>query len=136
MYLNYDSYTDRTKIIKSDWNRTKELMILDEIHKKKLDSYSRRTIYYFFYDNGQVVGDEGARFENLVAATLLKELHSLEDLKEKNTAFNYLKTKEGKEVDFLVTIDRRPCLMMEVKWGNGNISPNLFYFKDYFREKK
>jgi len=90
----------------------------------------------YFYDNGQVVGDEGAKFENLVACALLKELHSLEDLKGKNTALHYLKTKEGKEVDFLVTIERKPNLMIEVKWSDGKISPNLIYFKDYFREKK
>jgi predicted AAA+ superfamily ATPase len=83
-----------------------------------------------------MVGDEGAKFENLVACALLKELHSLEDLKGKNTALHYLKTKEGKEVDFLVTIERKPKLMIDVKWSDGKISPNLIYFKDYFRERK
>ena len=90
----------------------------------------------YFYDNGQVVGDEGTKFENLVAGALLKELHSLEDLKGKSTALHYLKTKEGKEVDFLVTIERKPVLMLEVKWSDGNLSGNLSHFKDFFRSKK
>jgi predicted AAA+ superfamily ATPase len=33
----------------------------------------------YFFDNGDVIGDEGARFENLVAAALLKRIHFLED---------------------------------------------------------
>ncbi len=33
--LNYDSHQDRTRIIKSEWNRNKELIVLDEVHKKK-----------------------------------------------------------------------------------------------------
>jgi predicted AAA+ superfamily ATPase len=33
----------------------------------------------YFFDNGDVLGDEGARFENLVATSLLKRLYFLED---------------------------------------------------------
>ncbi len=90
----------------------------------------------YFYDNGQVVGDEGAKFENLVATALLKELHLLEDLKGRTTGLHYLKTKEGKEVDFLITIDRKPVLMIEAKWSDTHLSPHLFYFKDFFNQKK
>jgi len=32
----------------------------------------------FFYDNGLVIGDEGARLENLVAVSLLKHLNFIE----------------------------------------------------------
>lgn len=90
----------------------------------------------YFYDNGQVVGDEDAKFENLVATALLKELHLLEDLKGRTTGLHYLKTKEGKEVDFLITIDRKPVLMIEAKWSDTHLSPHLFYFKDFFNQKK
>ena len=34
-YLNYDSMNDRKKILKGEWDRTKDLIIFDEIHKMK-----------------------------------------------------------------------------------------------------
>jgi predicted AAA+ superfamily ATPase len=40
---------------------------------------------YYFYDTGQVSGDEGSKLETLVACALLKELHFLEDTE---TGFN------------------------------------------------
>ena len=33
----------------------------------------------YFFDNGDVLAQEGARFENLVATSLLKRIHFLED---------------------------------------------------------
>ena len=90
----------------------------------------------YFYDNSQVVGDNGAKYENLVATALLKELHFREDILGQNTGLYYLKTKEGKEVDFLVTLERKPVQMVEAKWNDENISSNLSYFKDFFRSKK
>lgn len=34
-YLNYDHLADRKKIIKEEWDRSKDILILDEIHKMK-----------------------------------------------------------------------------------------------------
>ena len=34
-YLNYDSIKDRKQIIDASWNRTREILILDELHKMK-----------------------------------------------------------------------------------------------------
>jgi predicted AAA+ superfamily ATPase len=34
-YLNYDRFEDRKKILSESWDRNKELLILDEIHKMK-----------------------------------------------------------------------------------------------------
>jgi len=33
----------------------------------------------YFFDNGDVLGDDGTRFENLIAISLLKRLHFLEN---------------------------------------------------------
>jgi uncharacterized protein len=122
-----------------NWIRIlEELYIIFSItpYSSKLTRSILKEPKIYFYDNGQVVGDNGAKFENLVAAALLKELHSLEDLKGKSTALHYLKTKEGKEINFLVTIERKPVLMLEAKWSDGNISSHLSHFKDFFRDKK
>jgi predicted AAA+ superfamily ATPase len=34
-YLNFDHLTDRKKILRAQWDRTKDLIVLDEIHKMK-----------------------------------------------------------------------------------------------------
>ena len=86
---------------------------------------------YYFYDTGQVLGDAGSRLENLVAGALLKELHFLEDTLGRSCTLHYLRDKEGREVDFLVTIDERPALMVEVKWAEGGLSRSLPVFSRY-----
>ena len=86
---------------------------------------------YYFYDTGQVSGDEGSKLENLVACALLKELHFLEDTLGKSCVLHYLRDKEGREIDFLVVIDGRPALMIEVKWADDSLSRNFAVFSKY-----
>jgi predicted AAA+ superfamily ATPase len=47
-----------------------------------------------------IKGDEGVRFENLVACSLLKHLNAIEDYEGRRAELKYLRTKEKKEVDF------------------------------------
>mgnify|MGYP000341707217 CR=1 FL=1 len=82
----------------------------------------------YFYDAVRVC-DPGARLENLVACALLKRLHFLEDTQGCLTKLHYLRTKEGKEVDFLVVIDDRPVAAIEVKTSDDPISKSLIYFQ-------
>ena len=49
------------------------------------------------------VPDEGARFENLVAVHLLKFCHFIEDREGYRVELRYLRDRDGREVDFLVT---------------------------------
>jgi predicted AAA+ superfamily ATPase len=86
---------------------------------------------YYFYDTGQVQGDPGAKLENLVACSLLKELHFQDDCLGKQWNLFYLRNKDGKEIDFLVTHNERPALMIEVKWSDSNRSPNFSLFEKY-----
>jgi len=86
---------------------------------------------YYFYDTGQVSGDEGSKLENLVACALRKELHFLEDTLGRSCLLHYLRDKEGREIDFLVVIDGRPVLMIEVKWAAESLSRNIAIFSKY-----
>lgn len=88
---------------------------------------------FYFYDIGRVK-DMGARIENLVALSLLKQLHFLEDTKGIDAHLHYLRTKDGKEVDFLVVIDNFPVLAIEVKTSDANISSGLKHFKKFLPE--
>jgi len=69
----------------------------------------------YFFDTGLVEGDEGVRFENLVALSLLKHAYGMTDYLGKAYALNYLRTKDGAEVDFCVVNEDKPELMIEAK---------------------
>ncbi len=74
------------------------------------------------------VPDEGSRFENLIAGHLLKMKHVLEDQEGYQVGLHYLRDVGKREVDFLVTIDKKPWLAIECKKGDRSVNPALNYF--------
>lgn len=86
----------------------------------------------YFFDTGQVRGDDGARLENLVACALLKELHFREDCHGERLSLHYVRTKDGDEVDFLVVRDGKPVLLVEVKWADDAPSSSLVRLRRSF----
>ena len=88
---------------------------------------------YYFYDTGQVVGDQGTKLENLVACALLKEIHFREDCLGEQRNLYYLRDKDGREIDFLITKNEAPSLMIEVKWKGADLSVNFSSFAKYFK---
>lgn len=90
---------------------------------------------FFFYDNGQVLGDEGARHENLVACALWREVQWTEDVTGRRAALHYLRTKDGREIDFLVALDGRPHLLVEAKWADDEPSRHFEWFARHFSPK-
>jgi predicted AAA+ superfamily ATPase len=86
---------------------------------------------YYFYDAADIEKGFGARLENTVAAALLKEVHWIEDTTGRKAALHYLRDKEKNEVDFLVVVDGRPVVMVEVKTGDDNFDKSLFRFRKY-----
>jgi len=87
---------------------------------------------YYFYDTGQVIGNSGIRLENLTACALLKEIQYMEDCLGEEAQLYYLKTKDNKEIDFLVMRDETPSLLIEVKWAEAVVSHNFSVFSKYF----
>ena len=59
--------------------------------------------------------DPGARFENLVAGHLRKACDMWNDAGKGLFALHYVRDKEKREVDFLVTRERKPWLLAECK---------------------
>jgi predicted AAA+ superfamily ATPase len=86
----------------------------------------------YFYDTGMVKGDNGVRFENLLAVSLMKHVNAIEDYEGKRAVLNYLRTKEKKEVDFVIVIGEQPPLMIEAKFTESKVSPSLHYFHEKF----
>jgi predicted AAA+ superfamily ATPase len=76
------------------------------------------------------VTDTGARFENMIAGHLLKMVHFLVDYEGYNAELYYLRDKDKREVDFLVTIDQKPWFCIEAKVSDGAIPTSLKYFKE------
>ena len=83
---------------------------------------------YYFFDTGLVVGDEGVHLENLVAVSLLKDLFLMEDRDGISRSLEFFRTKEGKEVDFVLVREGKPQTMIEVNYSDRDLSPNLRYF--------
>ncbi len=69
-----------------------------------------------------------ARQENIVASHLLKLCHFLYDAQGYKAELYYLRDRDGHEVDFLVTVDKKPWMAIEVKSSKQTISRNLHYF--------
>jgi len=77
------------------------------------------------------VADYGARVENFVASHLLKSIHYWNDTGIGKYALYFLRTKDKKEVDFVVTKNEKPWLMVEVKASkNAALNPHLIAFKE------
>lgn len=75
------------------------------------------------------VTDVAARFENMVAAHLLKLADFLHDYGGYRTRLYYLRNVDNKEVDFLVTADDKPWFAVEAKLADQSMSKPLLYFK-------
>ncbi len=82
----------------------------------------------YFFDNADVLGPEGARFENLVATSLLKRLHFLEDRDGYRYELRYIRDKEGREVDFAIVKEGLLEELIEVKFSDDKISKSLSYY--------
>lgn len=80
---------------------------------------------YYFYDNGMVQGDEGTRLENLVACALLKEIQRAQDVDGAVLDLQFIRTKDGHEIDFLITREKLPFQLIEAKWKDNKLSPNF-----------
>jgi len=90
----------------------------------------------YFFDNADVLGDEGARFENLVATSLLKRLNYLEDRDGYRYELRYIRDKEGREVDFAIIKDGDLKELIEVKYSDESISKSLLYYTSRLNPKR
>jgi predicted AAA+ superfamily ATPase len=91
----------------------------------------------YFYDCAAANDDNGgARLENLVACALLKWTEFKHDSAGERWRLHYLRDKEGREVDFVVTLDRRVQWLIEVKSADASLSPSLRYYARKLRPKQ
>jgi predicted AAA+ superfamily ATPase len=74
-----------------------------------------------------LVPGDAQRFENLVAAHLLKWVHFRQDTEGRDIELRYFRDRDGREVDFVVVEGRRPELLVACKWGDAEVDRGLRY---------
>ena len=84
---------------------------------------------YYLWDWSQCT-DTGARNENFIASHLLKAVHTWTDQGMGHYDLHFLRDKEKREVDFLVSKNQKPWFLVEVKSSNDDrLSPHLDVFR-------
>lgn len=84
----------------------------------------------YLWDWSQVQ-DISARNENLIASHLLKAVHWWTDSEWGDYQLHYLRTKDQKEVDFLISKNNKPWILVEVKSsGKAALSKHLAWFQE------
>jgi uncharacterized protein len=81
----------------------------------------------YLWDWSQVENDAN-KLENIVASHLLKFVHLLYDTEGYKAELFFLRDLDGREVDFLVTINKKTWFAVEVKSQDKTVSKNLIYF--------
>lgn len=89
----------------------------------------------YFYDSALIVGNIGARFENHLALSLLKHVYASNDCLGDTLELKYLRTKEGREVDFCLCRDQQVEMAIDAKCGRATISSGLAWYCEKYNLK-
>jgi len=137
--LSINSFTEDLQI--SHKTIARWLMLLERIYAlfrlapfgaPRIRAIKKSLKHYHFDWN--IVPNEGARFENMVASHLLKWIHHQIDTKGREIELRYFRDVDGRETDFVLTENRKPLRIIEAKWSDGDIAPGLRYLKARFPE--
>lgn len=79
-----------------------------------------------------LVPDMSFRFENLVASALLKWVHFRQDTLGEDINLCYFRDIDGREVDFVLVLNKKPIQFIECKWNDAPLSLALKYMKQRF----
>ena len=98
-------------------------------YSTRLSRSIRKDRRIFFYDCAAAYDPSGgAQLENLVACSLLKFAQFRKDSAGENWDVFYLRDKEGREVDFVITRNRRVHWLIEVKSSDDTVGTSLGYY--------
>jgi predicted AAA+ superfamily ATPase len=98
-------------------------------YSSRLSRSIRKERRVYFFDCAAAYDETGgAQLENLVASALLKHAHFRKDTLGEHREVYYLRDKEQREVDFVVTVNRRVDSLIEVKASDAALSNSLKYY--------
>lgn len=84
---------------------------------------------YYFWDWG-MAGNHASRFENFVAVQLQRVIAGLNEQGKGSFKLHYLRTKEGREVDFVVAEGKKIHLLIEAKTDDSSLDRSLPLFQE------
>lgn len=134
------SYSNLARDLQKDVNTVKRwLLMLEDLYiiyrvtpySKKISRSLLKEPKFYFYDHCYAENGDAAKLENIVANALLKELHYIYDTRGESVALHYLRTKDGRELDFLVCIDHQPSHMIEIKLSDGKPAKSFQHFAKF-----
>ena len=99
-------------------------------HKIARAIHKERKIYLWDIPR---IKDPAARFENMVALELYRAVTLWNDLGWGTYNLHFIKNKEQQEVDFLVSDENRPFLIIETKLSDTQPSTSLLKFQSYLQ---
>ncbi len=77
-----------------------------------------------------ILEDKGQKIENMVASHLLKLCHFLYDYYGYKAHLYYFRNAYGQELDFIITINKKPWFAVEVKSQSTKIPKHILTFKE------
>lgn len=137
--VNYSNLAKKTRV--SDVTIRKWISILKNLyycftikpwHKNVTRSLIKEPKIYLW--DWSSIPDQGSKVENFIASHLLKAVHFWVDTGLGTYDLFYLRDTQKKEVDFLITKENKPWILIEVKTSqNDSLSPNLKYFQEQIK---
>jgi uncharacterized protein len=114
------------------WIKTFESLCLAFLIKPWTQKITRalkkeRKLYLFDYAE---IPNSAAKFENMVALELLRAVSHWNDLGLGRFDLHYLRNREKEEVDFVLSNNHSPLLLVETKLSDENVSRNLLKFQN------
>lgn len=97
--------------------------------------YSLKKEPKLFLTNWSYVSDEGQRWENFIAGHLIKNVQAWSDAALGEFELFYLRDKQKREVDFFITKDNKPYLLLEVKSNQNQPTKSLIYYNELLKPK-
>ena len=93
-------------------------------YSRRLQRAIKREQKFYYWDWSEV-REESACFENFVMSHLFKACHTWTDFGLGDFKLWYLRDREKREVDALITRDDSPWMMVEIKLNDLNVSKPL-----------
>lgn len=95
-------------------------------YSRKISRSLKKERKLYLWDWSQLE-NPGSRFENMVASHLLKAVHAWTDLGYGAFDLWYWRDKEKREVDFVITQNQKPVVLIESRVSDRVRSPHLDY---------
>lgn len=93
-------------------------------YSNKIANSLKKEPKIYLYDYTEIK-NEGALFENMIANQLHKTCQYWSDSGHGSFALHYVRTKQQVEIDFLITLNKKPWLAIETKKSYESISQSV-----------